>query len=556
MPLVTLRARRGTGAQWIAANPILGIAELGYETDTNKVKFGDGTTHWIDLPYVAGGTVAGDFVERASRVKHAPSLGLYFPEAEGAVGDGVTNDRAALNTTIATAGAAKGKVVLDGTKTYAFSGGDIVGAANVEIVGNGATLKALAAQTGRGLAFTNVGGWTVRDLTVDMNKAATTDGGTNTSQQGIYGTATGGQSRIIIERVTVKNCWHRGIALVASGATGAFTNVTINQCLTDATNERGIHVEGGTTVKSSDVHISRCLITNSLKAGIGVRSIKNVTVDNNTVVMSASATEAGIIYNPTSNPVLFGVAFSITRNRVTSGPTGIWGIQVLVNSTDFVVSGNIVDACGGGIQLDPDDNVGGELSVNGVVSNNRVTNSISTHGIHCDLLNGLTIVGNLSRANKGDGIAVFNSDGVTVTGNNTLDNHANGISFRGTIGGSGSVSGNFSDNNNLDASAGFGDYYVDPALPDAPFIDVLNSGGVPGTLQINGHALEDGDFNITFSEVGAPGIVVEASGAYPDRPAGTDPVIWAGPDVPTGGGTTAGGAGAVDDGTDFYWKTV
>lgn len=38
-------------AKWIANNPILGKGEMGIEYDTNKFKFGDGTTHWNDLPY-------------------------------------------------------------------------------------------------------------------------------------------------------------------------------------------------------------------------------------------------------------------------------------------------------------------------------------------------------------------------------------------------------------------------------------------------------------------------------------------------------------------------
>lgn len=51
----TLRVRRGTAATWAAADPILEFAEPGLETDTNKLKFGDGVTRWSLLPYFAGG---------------------------------------------------------------------------------------------------------------------------------------------------------------------------------------------------------------------------------------------------------------------------------------------------------------------------------------------------------------------------------------------------------------------------------------------------------------------------------------------------------------------
>jgi len=39
-----IRLRRGTEAEWREANPVLLLAEPGVETDTNKMKLGDGVT--------------------------------------------------------------------------------------------------------------------------------------------------------------------------------------------------------------------------------------------------------------------------------------------------------------------------------------------------------------------------------------------------------------------------------------------------------------------------------------------------------------------------------
>jgi microcystin-dependent protein len=47
----TIQQRRGTAAEWAAANPILAEGEEGYETDTGYLKIGDGTTHWNSLNY-------------------------------------------------------------------------------------------------------------------------------------------------------------------------------------------------------------------------------------------------------------------------------------------------------------------------------------------------------------------------------------------------------------------------------------------------------------------------------------------------------------------------
>ena len=58
MSFAKIRPRRGTANQWSNANPILAEGEIGIEvpstgvgTGTVKIKFGDGSSHWNDLPY-------------------------------------------------------------------------------------------------------------------------------------------------------------------------------------------------------------------------------------------------------------------------------------------------------------------------------------------------------------------------------------------------------------------------------------------------------------------------------------------------------------------------
>lgn len=56
MPVVTqVQIRRGTAAQWTSANPTLASGEQGFETDTLKLKIGNGSTAWNSLAYVATG---------------------------------------------------------------------------------------------------------------------------------------------------------------------------------------------------------------------------------------------------------------------------------------------------------------------------------------------------------------------------------------------------------------------------------------------------------------------------------------------------------------------
>ena len=52
-----MQQRRGTASQWVSSNagagPILNAGEIGWESDTNKFKIGDGVNNWASLDYFA-----------------------------------------------------------------------------------------------------------------------------------------------------------------------------------------------------------------------------------------------------------------------------------------------------------------------------------------------------------------------------------------------------------------------------------------------------------------------------------------------------------------------
>jgi hypothetical protein len=51
-----MQQRRGTASQWTAANPTLAAGEIGFETDTNKFKIGNGSSNWTALSYFSNTT--------------------------------------------------------------------------------------------------------------------------------------------------------------------------------------------------------------------------------------------------------------------------------------------------------------------------------------------------------------------------------------------------------------------------------------------------------------------------------------------------------------------
>jgi hypothetical protein len=62
-----MQQRKGTAAQWVSTNngdgPILNAGEIGYESDTNKFKIGDGVNHWVDLNYFLDAEALGGNID-------------------------------------------------------------------------------------------------------------------------------------------------------------------------------------------------------------------------------------------------------------------------------------------------------------------------------------------------------------------------------------------------------------------------------------------------------------------------------------------------------------
>lgn len=54
---VRIQIRRDTAANWTSENPILAQGEMGFETDTEQLKFGNGTDTWDDIDYFIDGSV-------------------------------------------------------------------------------------------------------------------------------------------------------------------------------------------------------------------------------------------------------------------------------------------------------------------------------------------------------------------------------------------------------------------------------------------------------------------------------------------------------------------
>jgi hypothetical protein len=89
---MAIQHRRGTAAAATAANVVLAIGQLGVETDTGKIKVGDGTRAWNLLPYSQATTAT---TSTSALRMTAPDGGLWDLTAAS---DGIPVTTAATGT--------------------------------------------------------------------------------------------------------------------------------------------------------------------------------------------------------------------------------------------------------------------------------------------------------------------------------------------------------------------------------------------------------------------------------------------------------------------------
>jgi hypothetical protein len=77
--IIRIRHRRGTAAEWTAANPTLAAGEMGMETDTRLAKIGDGTTAWTSLGYSVTHATALASAISGAEAETTPADGWLLP---------------------------------------------------------------------------------------------------------------------------------------------------------------------------------------------------------------------------------------------------------------------------------------------------------------------------------------------------------------------------------------------------------------------------------------------------------------------------------------------
>lgn len=151
MAVITqIQVRRGTAAQWTSANPTLASGEWGFESDTGKVKIGNGSSAWSALSYVGTGEVTLNGTETlTNKTLTAPVINLGLNAQTGTTYTFVLADNGKLVT--ASNGSAQTYTIpLNSSVAYA-TGAQIniiqIGAGQVTIQGTGGVTVASTGAT-------------------------------------------------------------------------------------------------------------------------------------------------------------------------------------------------------------------------------------------------------------------------------------------------------------------------------------------------------------------------------------------------------------------------
>jgi hypothetical protein len=280
-----MQQRRGTAAQWISTNsgngPILNAGEIGYETDTNKFKIGDGTNHWINLDY---------FIDANSTVNPSFGSSITF--------EGATDN--AFETTVSVTDPTADRTITlpDATGTVALTSNI---PSSTTALSEGTNLyftderaqDAVGNTVGTGLSYNDsTGAISVTPNTYDAYGAA------SASQATAESTASG--------YVTT----HANLT-AAHGATGAVVGTTNTQTLTNKTLTSPV-INTPTGITKSDVGLSS--VDNTTDAAKPISTATQTALD----AKLASATAAST-YAPIASPTFTGTVSGITKSMVGLG---------------------------------------------------------------------------------------------------------------------------------------------------------------------------------------------------------------------------------------------
>ena len=407
-----MQQRRGTAAQWTGSDPVLEAGEMGWESDTNKFKIGDGTNDWSDLQYFndvqdLAGALTGTYLELSDIGNASGPAGLdasknLLVPGESIIIEGLTNNEFETTITVVDPTADRTITIPNVTGTVITTGNlsDItnIGVFSSTIVMEGTTddsseltLSAGDPTADRTLTFPDATDTLVGKATTDplTNKSISLGSNTVTSTLAQLNTAVSdadvaslaGSETLTNKTIAIgSNTVSGTIAQFNTAVTDAdFATLAGSETLTNKTIAIGSNTVSGTiaqfntavtdadfaTLAGTETFTNKTLTSPAIntptgitKSDVGLANVDNTTDANKPI---STATQSALdLKAPLASPTFTGTVSAATLTL--SGDLTVNGTTTTINSTTLsvddknVVLGDVATpsdatADGGGLTL-------------------------------------------------------------------------------------------------------------------------------------------------------------------------------------------------------------
>ena len=358
MPVNTrLQVRRGSGELWTSVDPTLYAGEIGYETNTGKIKVGDGLTAWTTLDYVSVPLNSGNFIEGSG-------ITIVYDTSNAANGFATWHiDEAWLDNFISTS---SGSLNVEGVQ-------DIIG--NSGVVGGFGINKSYDDGTG----FTTISA-TGMALRVDESTGI----GVSTSSENnnnVYTVSVTGIEHTLI------NDWTEAVqdTVGTNAGSGFLVNSTgVAWNYNDGSDELSVAVTG----------IPHTLITDWDAAVSG-------SIPDNVDTVLVEGTGIGFVYNSGANSLTIGVT-----GVLADLSTNLTSTAAELNVLDGVTAGTV--SAGDAVVVDSNKNIGDFNSITSVVFSGDLVGDVTGNA---DTATEATTVTTVSANNTNDNYYLTFVDG-------------------------------------------------------------------------------------------------------------------------------------------------
>lgn len=441
-----IQIRRGTSAVWSSVNPILSQGEIGFATDLNKIKIGDGTSNWSSLPYISVGNA-----DTATALQNARTISLGGDLSGSASFDGTSNititasveSQSSVNSITGTANeievsASVGDVTISLPDTI-----------NANTTGTAASLT-----TARTIALSgDVSGSVTFDgsasvdivTTIQPNSVAL---GTDTSGDyvtqitgtgnGISVTGSGESASVVIENTGVTSLIGTANEIDISASTGSITlslPATINadttgnaNTATTLANSRIISLGGDISGSASfnggsDITISATIEPNSVLLGSDTSGdyVAQVAVSGDGLSITGSGESASVTLSNTGVTALSGTANEIDVSASTGSIT-----LSLPSTINADTSGNAATATtlqttrsislGGDLSGSASFNGSSDITINATVEPNSISLGTDTTGDYVASVSASGSGISISGTGEGASVTVINTGVTSLSG--------------------------------------------------------------------------------------------------------------------------------------------